>query len=258
MPLKFFICPDGITRSIDQCLEECPRAEGRCLALPTLYELGHTRIWNGVASTTQLLNPTRQAYLMIVKDYAEDPKEGAFKLLGSRHHKRLEIIAKKLEGLIPEQKLKDATNTGILDLLEPDELNSGCWKITDYKTWGAYSVAKIMGVKHSNGYERRQATLQLNDYRIKAEHTLGLTISRLAVQCTVRDGGTHIARDQGIDFKMDMIYLDILPDDEVIEYFQDKNNALMQALKTNTRHCAPMTSDGVGGGVKALTLTTGI
>ena len=125
-PPRFFECPDGITRPIVECLEACPRSDGRCLSLPTLHEIGRSREWGGVPSTTQLLNPTRMEYLKIKCDYAVNPFESAYALLGTRHHQRLEAVAKRIEGLVAEKKLEAdevAQHSGILDLLEPDELN---------------------------------------------------------------------------------------------------------------------------------------
>lgn len=229
MPLKYFKCPDGITRPINECLEKCARPEGRCLSLPTLYELGNPRTWTGNASTTQLLNPTRQEYLKITKDYAVTPQEMAFALLGTRHHHRLDVVAKKIEGLESEKKLTGAI-TGILDLLEPDERYPDKWKLTDYKTWGSFSVALIMGIKYNGEYERRQVELQLNHYRIKVE-PLGFPISRLFVQCTTRDGGTFTAKNNGVLDKMLMIEVAILDGFEVIEYFVTKDEALKLALE---------------------------
>ncbi len=233
MPLSYFNCPDSIKRPVKECLERCPRQEGRCLSLPTLYEVGKSREWKGLPSTTQLLNPTRASYLQIIKDYAIDPFEQAFSLLGIRHHKRLEVVAKKLEGLISEQQFTNEINSGMLDLLEPDELYPDCWKMTDYKTWGAYSVAKILGIAENGEYERRQTQLQLNDYRIKAE-SLGLKISRLFVQACVRDGGTKSAYQQKIDFRMRLIPIDKLPDEEVIDYFHHKQQALLSSLENKS------------------------
>ena len=67
-----------------------------------------------------LLNPTRYSYLQLVKPFAVDPFDQAFSLLGTRHHGRLEIVAKKIEGLQAELKLgKNQEVSGILDLLEP-------------------------------------------------------------------------------------------------------------------------------------------
>ena len=232
-PLKAYNCPDGVTRPISQCLEKCPRTEGRCLRLPTLYEVGHDRQWTGKASTTQLLNPTRMEFLKITRDYSINPKSRAFALLGSRHHYRLEQAGKKLEGMGVEavEKHLDGDETGILDLLEPDELKEGSFVLTDYKTWGSFAVAKFMGVSDSNGdYERKQTTLQLNNYRLKVE-ALAFPVSRMLIQATVRDGNTKSAYINKIDDPMPMIPVERLEDNYVREYFLTKSFALLSALK---------------------------
>ena len=227
MPAKYLNCPDGVTRTFEQCLSGCPKPNGECLSLPTRYELSFGRVWNGKASTTQLLNPTRMSYLQIIKDYAITPQERAYALLGTQHHKRLEIIAKKIKELQSEKMVQDLVNTGTLDLLEPD---GDKWKLTDYKTWGAYSVAKI---QQEGSYERFNASLQLNDYRLKVE-SLGFQISKMRWQITVRDGGTWKAKKDGITDKIMLIEADWLDNDLVTDYFLKKNTALMKALETNT------------------------
>jgi rubrerythrin len=89
------------------------------MSLPTLKAIADgERVWSGQASTTQLLKGTRQAYLEITQDYAVSPDEYAFALIGTRHHKILDAVAKKLD-MISEKKL-DGEVSGILDLLERD------------------------------------------------------------------------------------------------------------------------------------------
>ncbi len=189
MPASFFRCPDGVKRTTEQCFKQCPRPEGRCLSLPYLYEVGSTRVWKNVPSTTQLLNPTRTVV---------------------------------------------SQNTGILDLLEPDELKDGSYKLVDYKTWGSYALAKILGrSKNSGEYEVNQISLQLNNYRIKAEQ-LGFPVSRLLVQCTIRDGGTFTARNNKIDEKVMLVPVDLIDNDLVLDYFYQKTTALLTALETDT------------------------
>ena len=122
MPLTTFLCPDGIKRPIKECLDKCPLSTGRCLSLPTLTSIGTIREYTGTFSTTQLLNPTRLAYLQLTKPFAVDPFDQAFSLLGTRHHQRLEAVAKKIEGLESERKLGiDKDISGVLDLLEPSD-----------------------------------------------------------------------------------------------------------------------------------------
>lgn len=233
MPLRFFICPDGQQIEVSKCLEKCPRPEGRCLSLPTLHSISSSRPWVGKPSTTQLLNPTRLEFLKITKDYATDPQSMAYSLLGTRHHQKLEAVARKIEGLEVEKYL-DGDPSGTLDLLEPDDLKEGYWELIDYKTWGSFSVAKVLGIGSKNsGYERHQAELQLNNYRIKVSQ-MGFPISHLSVQCTVRDGGTRTAYSNQIGFKMKKLPLAILDDDYVRDYFAKKREALLTALDTMT------------------------
>ena len=232
MPQKYFDCPDNIRRPIKECLEHCPRKEGRCMSLPYLTEVGYDRPFIK-PSVTQCLNPTRLEYLKIKNDYAVNPLERAFALLGTRVHRRLEIVAKNIEQIIAEHKVEDRDTIGTLDLLEPDELNDGCWKLVDSKTWASYALAKQLGLKQDGEYDRLKTTLQLNGYRIKVE-PLGFKISRLFVQAIVRDGGTFVAKNNGIQDKVLMIPVEIMPDNEVSEYFRLKSEALIEAINTNT------------------------
>jgi hypothetical protein len=227
MPAKFYRCPDGITRPIFECLEHCPRPEGRCLSLPTLTTIGQVRIFKGTPSTTQLLNPTRLEYLSITHDFSIDPFDQAFSLLGTRHHGRLEQVAKKIEGLESELKLKGEVS-GILDLLEP--INGGdTYRLIDYKTFGSYSVAKHLGLKDGEDDVAKLA-LQLNNYRVMSE-AIGFPVKELKVQITVRDGNTQSSRMNKVDKNIYLLDVEILPDDYVREYFLTKAYLLITALE---------------------------
>lgn len=236
MPLIDFICQNGVTIPITECLENCPNAKGRCLSLPTLYDIGHERKWVGKPSTTMLLNPTRQEYLKITKDYAIKPKSRAFALLGTRHHRRLEVVAKRIEGIEAELKLKSPEVSGILDLLEPDPNQEGYYILWDYKTWGSYSLALCLGLKDNGEYEQRQIALQTNNYRVLVEaiDELDFKISQIKVQCTVRDGHTKSAYWNKIEDTIVVLPVEILPDKEVREYFSQKRETLLIALDTAT------------------------
>lgn len=231
MPAKYFECPDGIRREISVCLEQCPRKEGRCMSLPYLYEISYNRPFTK-PSVTQCLNPTRIEYLKLTKDYAIKPIERAFALLGTKVHRRLEIVAEKIDNVIAEHKVQDADTIGTLDLLEPDELYDGYWKLVDRKTWGSFKVAKIIGVKKNGDSDIEEVKLQLNGYRIKVE-PLGFPIKRLFVEVFIRDGGTFSARNNGIEDKVMLIPISIMPDDDVSKYFQTKSQALIKALEEN-------------------------
>jgi hypothetical protein len=227
MPAKFYKCPDGVIRQIAECLQRCPRPEGRCLSLPTLTTIGQVRIWRGMPSTTQGLNPTRLEYLSITEDFAIDPFAQAFSLLGTRHHGRLEQVAKKIEGLKSELKLKGEIS-GILDLLEP--INGGdTYRLIDYKTFGSYAVAKHLGLKDGEDDVAKLA-LQLNNYRVMSED-IGFPVKELKVQITVRDGNTKSSSMNKVTKNIYLLDVEILPDDYVREYFLTKAYLLVTALE---------------------------
>ncbi len=228
--LTYFSCPDNVTRPIKECLDKCPRPEGRCLSLPTLHTIGQARTWKGHPSTTQCLNPTRLEYLQIKYPYTIDPFDQAFALLGTRHHGKLEAIAKKIEGLESELFMKNNETSGILDLLEP--LDNEAYRLTDYKTFGSYSVAKHLGLKENGEYDKYKLALQMNNYRLMASE-IGFKVTELFVQITVRDGGTRSARENKIDQNIYFLPVEILPDSEVHEYFLAKSFALIQAVNND-------------------------
>jgi len=233
MPLKYFYCPDRTKIPISECLKGCPRPEGECLPPPTRFDAGSARQWKGRPSTTQCINPTRLEYLKIKYDYAIDPHDMAFALLGTQHHTRLELVATHIELMKTEVFLKNADTTGIADLLHPDPQNDGKWILTDYKTWGSVAVAKFLGFGKFNGDRSRfDLEMQLNNYRIMAE-AAGFPVSKLQVQVTVRDGGLAASYKNKVDFKMGLFPVNILDDDDVIEYFMDKSQALINAVNNN-------------------------
>jgi len=226
MPLTHFDCKVGKI-PIKDCFNSCPAGD-RCLSLPTLHAVGEQRIMKPPYhfSTTFLQQGTRQAYLSIVNDYSIHPQDRAFMLLGTRHHQHLDIVAKKLEELKSELYMKGDINS-ILDLLEP--INGGNdWEMIDYKCVGCYSVAKMLDKKPDfSGYD-----IQLNDYRIKAQK-LGFNIKKLSIQYTARDFGVTTTAKYKITEPMGKVSVPFIPDDEIIEYFFDKDTALRHSLEFN-------------------------
>lgn len=259
MPLRYFNCPAGKVEVRD-CLGRCPNSEGRCFPLPFLRKVSFGRTFNGVPSTTQLINGTRLAYLELTEDYAVDPQERTFAVLGTRVHDRLASIAEIL-GKISEKKLKGEV-TGILDLLVEDENKPSFFILWDYKVSGSYKVAKSLGlverkildpkgaVYQSNGKDYKKGDpklvsvfekkpdavdmleweLQLNNYRVKLEE-LSFPISEMRIQAIVRDGGTFIAKRRGIELNSYNIPVKRLDDSFVKDYFGRKRRALLEALK---------------------------
>lgn len=239
MPLTSFICPDHNVRPVSECLDKCPLPTGRCLAMAHLVAISEQRPWRGKASVTQLIQPTRIAWLTIKKPYSVIPHEQAYLLYGTLHHKRLEIINKKLDGLSEYGIGDDEGISGVLDRLEPDELMPGTFKLIDFKLTGAYAIAKALGYKSADGQaDMREWELQLNKYRLMIESDSKLAplfpISRMMIQATVRDSGLRQIEELKLPSRMPLIPVKKIDDLEVFYFFHDKQLALMKHLEENT------------------------
>lgn len=259
--LEWFKCPDGELIQYKECLMKCRGylAE-RCLTLPTLTLIAQEREWTGTASTTQLLNGTMYSFLKLTQPYTIDPDGMAFALLGTKHHDRLADVAKTLN--LPSEIPLTDEDRDIFDLLEPDD---GGWTLTDYKTWGSYRVARVIGVTEGgnrpdpsgaiyktsgkwgkagspkmvrwfrtdpNMADNWETEMQLNRYRIMLEER-GLTINKMRIQITVRDGGLAVARSRGIERSTYMVPVKELEDEYVTSYFQAKSVELLNCLSQN-------------------------
>ena len=250
-----FTCLDGQKIKVEDCLTKC-RMKERCLTLPTMKLISQEREWNGVASTTQLLNGTMLEYLKLTQPYYVDPDSRAFMLAGSKHHKALEDVAKEL-GLAAEIAL--SIDRDIFDLIEVEE---GGLVLSDYKLWGSFKVAMALGmvetgkkpdpsgaVYKSTGKWGKEGTskmipdftqvpdkadnweaeLQLNRYRVMLEE-LGVKIRRMQVQITVRDGGLYIAHNRGVYKNTYKIPIEFIPNKLIIEHFATQDAHLKEAL----------------------------
>jgi hypothetical protein len=265
---KWFITPDGSRVEIAQAMEKgllspfYPR--------PFLEMCAQEREWTGEPSTTQLINGTRLEYLKLTTDYALDPSDMAFAALGTRTHKMLEDIQTRLT--FNEEKMHQDDISGIVDLLElqPD----GSWWLEDYKTWGSFKVGKALGLvkrerpvldeagapvllksgpnkgkpKTAAYYVQDPAKVdmedviwQLNRYRLMSEAALREPVRALKTFIFVRDGGTYMAKNRGID--RTTYYLDVpFREDRVVrQYFEAKKEALLGAL--GRRRMPPRCSD---------------
>jgi hypothetical protein len=254
--LEWFKCPDNKVTKVQDCLQQC-KMEERCLTLPTLKLMSTEREWNGIPSTTQLLNGTMMEFLKLTQPYAIDPDSRAFMLAGTKHHKALEEVAKELE--LPSEIALNI-DRDIFDLIEQE---NGDYVLTDYKLWGSYRVAKALGIvtvgkkpdpsgatyKTSGKWGKAgspkmvsifqqipqeadnwEAEYQLNRYRIMLEEA-GIQISRMQIQATVRDGGLAVAFSRGIERNTYRIPIPRLDDQQVKEYFARKEKALLTALE---------------------------
>jgi hypothetical protein len=219
--------------------------------------ISREREWNGIASTTQLLNGTMLEYLKLTKPYSVSPDSRAFMLSGTRHHVALDAMAKELG--IPSEVAMNV-DRDIFDLLE---IENGIWTLTDYKLWGSFKIAKATGIvqgdkipsqtevyKTSGKWGKAgspkmintfridparknnwEAELQLNRYRVMLNQRAGIKVGIMRLQVTARDGGLGIASSRGITHNTWMIPIPVLPDDAIEIYFDNKQKDLAYAIK---------------------------
>jgi hypothetical protein len=256
MPLTEFICPDNEKIKVSDCMQEggCRMGE-RCATRSYLKFVSRERVWTGKPSTTQLIRGSREAFLLLTKDYAVSPDSRAFMIHGTKGHANLESATDELSLLEVKFDGDEIDETGIADIIETE---NGETILADYKTSGSYKVAKALGFKtveketdevYKSGkrkgekkkikelvrdmqYEDRwEWELQLNKYRLEWERNRP-KITSLKIQCVVRDGNTYIARSRGVFRNVYYFKLRIMPDQEVLDFFRVKREALLSAIET--------------------------
>lgn len=254
-----FVCPDGQTIKVEDCFNQC-RLEHRCQEVPDLVLMSEEREWNGIPSTTQLINGTMYEFLKLTVPYYVDPDKRAFMIQGTKHHQEMDKVAKEL-GMASEIAL--SLDRDIFDLLlwENDKL---C--LVDRKMWGSFKVAKALGIvevgrqpdptgevyKTSGRWGKAgspkmvpvwgtnpdkannwEAELQLNRYRIMLKEKAGLNVDEMYLRVLVRDGGLTSSKNKGVLRNTYRIYVDFLPDNDVKQYFHLKEKNLLEALDVN-------------------------
>jgi len=220
-----------------------------------LQTIAQERVWDGIPSTTQLINGTMCAFLRLTTDYAITPDDRAFALHGTKAHSTLEKSDSDMS--LIEQKLyyNDGDISGIADTLEEEP--KGIYTLIDLKTSGSYKIAKASGIftwdkptketyksgprkglpKTVKALNMRPEMidipdweLQLNMYRIMYEQ-IPFPISKMFIFAVVRDGNTWIAQSRGIFKNTYMIPIRRLPGDYVKAYFDIKRERLLKSLE---------------------------
>ena len=267
MPSTEFICPDQERISIEQCLTRggCRMPE-RCANLPYLRFIAYDREWRGITPSSAGNGPLLIA-LKKEKPYAISPDSRTFAVLGTGVHGKLGLDAYSFD-VISEELITDIDGMkGTPDCFEPDENQEGCAELVDYKTYGSYKVAKLIGIvatekplldadgkpyiwfksgprkgqpktetiftRDPERAETRDVELQLNRYRIMFSHKNPTPISRLKLIVYVRDGGTQVAKSRGIDRNLYVIPVNFLPDEEVLGYYQNLTREVDEILAHN-------------------------
>lgn len=271
MPAKWFCCPDNEIIEIEQCLQPkgC-RLENRCATLPYLRLIGFDRKWEGV-SPSAAGNGARMLYLKAITDYIIDPEQRVWAAFGTSTHEKLSIHS---YNVLSEEKLSDEQMKGVADLLEADEEKPGYFILSDSKVWGSYKVAKALGIttetveetildeegkpillksgknmgqpktkqkriitQDPSNVDLKGEELQLNRYKIFYEKS-GFPVSKMQLQVLVRDGGTYIAKNRGIEKNLYIIPIKRLITNNVLQFYQELSVKVNQAFKTGyAKHC---------------------
>lgn len=268
MPLKWFKCPaDGGLIEVEKCLSVrgC-RLGQRCATMPYLRNAAKDRKWRAV-TPSQAFNGPRFIYLKEVCDYAEDPHDKAFAILGTGSHDKLSVHY-LVRGFVSEQGFDDGIIKGIPDLLEPDEENVGFYLLYDYKTSGSFKVALALGLSKADepildewgnkvllktgknkGMPKTKKvwkqdlkkglldiedwTYQMNRYRIIVEDA-GYPISKMIVQCIPRDGNTYIATNRGVDKNVILVEVPRMDNKVILDHYANLQAEIEDAFKTGT------------------------
>jgi hypothetical protein len=222
-------CPDGQTIPVRECFKRCriPHAfpMGRCAPLPLLDAMfGRNRkIRPGVYSTTELLKPTRAAYLSRVVPSIEDVFSPLWRTWGTAVHS---ILDHDFDGHLTEERLHQAgdadTGGGQIDQYDAETEVLADWKVT-----GAYKVKLIL--KQGVWLAARDWAIQTNRYAQKLER-LGFPVRRIVVFAILRDHGFR-ERKEGIPPAV-QIEVGRISGRWLDRYFEAKRRALDEAHAT--------------------------
>jgi len=256
MPATKFICPDGNSIDIADCLCSCPNQQ-RCMFLPTLRAVAKSLDRKiSEPTVTELIAGTRETFLKKTTDYAVDPASILYALHGQAVHS---INERHTQGeILSEERLKDDSTSGQFDLfgkiLDADDGVLGDLKITSsfklMKALGIYKAKVDTGEVYKTGAKKGLPkfrselrfdgvrylldwAIQLNAYRMLLERA-GFKISRMYIQALCRDSGLRIAAERGITKPVYIIPINKISDRWLTRYFQHKAKILRDAINSNT------------------------
>jgi hypothetical protein len=254
MPAQYFICPDGRTLPIRDCLTAC-KMKQRCMFLPTLRAVAKS-LDRGLSepTVTELITGTRETYLKKTTYYTVNPQSVLYALHGSALHT---INENHTEGnMLTEIRLNNSITSGKFDLygeiLDHDTGVLGDIKVTSsykiMKALGKYKIDIPTGEVYKSGLKKGKPkykkewrndgvkgildwAIQLNYYRVLLEQQ-GLTVNRMVIQALCRDNSLRIANERGISQAIYLIPIHSISDRWIQRYMQYKAKVLNKALET--------------------------
>ena len=255
MPATKFLCKDGNTIPIKECLQNCPNVQ-RCMFLPTLRSVAESLNRKlDKPSVTELIAGTRETYLKKTQPYAVDPMQQLYALHGSAVHTIQEGHG---EGnIITEERLADDITSGKFDLygqiVDLSDNTLGDYKVTSsfklMKALGYYKVDVPTGEVYKTGLKKGQPktrkewrtdgvkhllewAIQLNYYRILLEEA-GFKVKDMVIQALCRDYSLRMASERNITRPLYLIRINKISDRWIKRYMAAKAMRLKKALKEN-------------------------
>lgn len=254
MPAKWFRCPDGEIVEIESCIAGCRMAEP-CMATPLAITIGYNRPPPKIPriSASQGLVGVREKFLQLTHPFIVDPQGRADMIMGTAAHARLEPGASG-DRFVCEQYFKNEYTSCFIDLYERH--TKILW---DYKTWGAFKVKKALGLvktidpsgeiyqRNGKGFKKGDpkmmevwsrnpkevdlydVELQMNMERILIAKQL--PVEQMKIQAIVKEPLWSVQK-HGIDRKLYTFDVKRLPDEEVVEIYKRKTEALRHAFRT--------------------------
>lgn len=175
-----------------------------------------------VFSTTELIGPTRHAYLKRTCDYTVP----AHTLMYVLHGQTVDGMLDDDEGeVLTQERLRDEINSGQFDRYEVDRGLLLDWKMTGY-----YKIKKCL--TQGMAVSSFAWCLQLNDYRMKLE-ALGFPVRQMYIFAIVRDFG-WMSKKAGITQPWYWLKVERISDRRLKRYFEAKRRRLQTALDTKT------------------------
>lgn len=255
MPATRFICPDGSTIPIEDCIRNCP-FENRCMARPAIISLAKNVGDRGLNrfSVTELMRGTRESYLLKMYNYAVDPHKLLLAAEGTALHYYNEKNIQKENWLITEERFANDIASGQIDtygyIFNNKEL-----VICDYKLTSTYKIAKALGYGYTNittteqyksGAKKGQFKTkkvwtdqnvkyrmdwakQQNFYRILLEEQ-GYRVDGMYIQAYARDYSAASAAKTNITKSQYVIKLNKISDHWLKLWFREKQRRITEAL----------------------------
>jgi len=256
--LTNFICPDNEEITTEACQNQC-RMSFRCVPSTFLMRLNTTYGISSSILIPDLINGTRMEYLKRTKKYAILPEDYVFDFYGEKTTTPLGVF--EFFAHAPARKrssgksvLEDTRFASGQKVAQAIGLTKTEYKVPVYEMDGKRAKFKDGPEKGKEMYEIRSKmqidrkarnikdwAVEMNMYRIMHERNSVIKLDEMWIFAIIKDSGIWLKQTYGISSQSYMVDIPFLVDDDVIDFFREKNSTLEFALKTKTcpNPCTP-------------------